>query len=300
MKTPKPHRYLSRDGHINVERSGWGNWHPEDWYHWLLMVSWTKLSLLVTCAYFILNLLFAFLYSLDSHGLTNARPDHFSDFFFFSVQTLTTIGYGRLTPVSFYTNCVVTLESLIGICNIGLITGLLFSRLSRPDARVMFSHYILVGPFDGKPTLMFRAANRRGNQILQAEIHVSLARNVKTLEGDDIRRFYDLKLTREYSPFFSLPWMVRHLIDETSPLYGVTPEQIRESETEFVVLLSGIDDVFGQTVHGRFAYNHEEILFNHRFIDMFRRDEKNHPIIDYDKFDGIEPVAVPLAIPIKT
>lgn len=154
----------------------------------------------------------------------------------------------------------------------------------------MFSHFAVIAPYEGVPALMFRAANRRGNQILQAQIHVSLTRNEKTFEGEAIRRVYDLPLLRSSSSFFNLTWTVRHTIDRTSPLYRQTSETLRQSETEIVVLLSGIDDVFGQTVHGRFAFNYEEILFNHRFVSMFRRDDNNHPIIDFELFDAVEPI----------
>ena len=281
---------MSRDGRINVQREGLHYRHPRDWYHWMLTLSWGRVLGLVAALYLSLNFAFAGLYCLDPGGISNTRVSHFSDYFFFSVQTLSTVGYGAMAPRSFYANSIVTLECLVGMLSVGLITGLLFSRFSRPSARVMFSHYAVIGPYEGIPTLTFRAANRRGNQILQAEVRVTLLRNEKTLEGEPLRRVYDLKLVRHYSPFFNLTWTVRHQIDKDSPLYGETPESLRTGETEILVLLSGIDDVFGQPVHSRFAFNHEEILFNHRFVSMFGRDEKNRPIIDYRKFDKVEDV----------
>ena len=286
-KTEKPHRYLSRDGRVNVERHGWRYWHAQDWYHWLLMQSWGTLLFLMGGLYLILNLLFALIFWSDPGGIANAHPYSFADAFFFSVQTLATIGYGHMFPQSFFSNVAVTAESLISICNYCFLSVLIFSRLSRATARVMFSHHAVIAPFDGAPTLMFRVANKRGNQILQAEVRVSLVRSETTMEGETLRRFYDLKLLRDHSSFFNLTWTVRHRIDESSPLFGATAEQIRESETEIIVLLSGIDDVFGQTVHGRFTYNHEEILFGHRFADMFGRDAHNRPVVDYNKFDEV-------------
>ena len=285
-----PHRFMSRDGHINVLRHGLHYHHPRDWYHWMLTLGWTKLIGIVAGVYVLINLMFAGLYFLDPGGITHARENSFTDCFFFSVQTLSTVGYGGMTPKSLYANGIVTIECLVSMLSVGLITGLMFSRFSRPSARVMFSHYTVIGPYEGLPTLTFRAANRRGNQILQAEVRVTLLRNEKTLEGESLRRVHDLKLVRHYSPFFNLTWTIRHQIDKDSPLYGETPESIAASETEILVLLSGIDDVFGQPVHSRFAFNHEEILFNHRFMSMFGRDERNRPIIDYRKFDKVEPV----------
>lgn len=152
----------------------------------------------------------------------------------------------------------------------------------------MFSHFAVVAPYEGTPTLMFRTANRRGNQILNAEIHVSLTRNEKTLEEEFVPRVYDMRLLRATSSFFNLTWTARHPIDELSPLHGQTHESLRASETEIIVLLSGVDDVYGQMVHGRFAFNHEEILYGYRFASMFGRDEKNQPTIDYTKFDEVE------------
>jgi len=240
--------------------------------------------------YIAINCLFAGLYMLDLDGIAGARPGNFFDAFFFSAQTLSTVGYGGMVPKSHYVNFVVVLENIATLLCFGLISGLFFSRFSRPSAKVMFSHFAVIAPYEGVPALMFRAANRRGNQILQAQIHVSLSRNEKTLEGESVRKVYDLRLLRSASSFFNLTWTVRHPIDELSPLYGESSESLRDSETEIVVLLSGVDDVFGQTVHGRFAYNHEEILFGYRFVSMFGRDEKHHPIVDFAKFDAVEPI----------
>jgi inward rectifier potassium channel len=285
------HRFVTRDGRINVRRLGVKYRHPRDWYHWMMTLSWAKLMLMVTFVYIAINVVFALLYMIEPRGINNMRPGSFSDAFFFSVQTLATIGYGVMSPHTFYTNMLVAVESLVGIFSTGLMTGLLFSRFSRPTARMMFSHYAVIGPYEGLPTLSFRVANRRGNQILQAEIRVSLARNERTLEGEQLRRVYDLKLVRDYSSFFNLTWTVRHQIDANSPLYGETPESILTNETEMIVLLSGIDDVFGQKVHGRFAYDHEEVLFGYRFANMFQRDERNRPLLNYDFFDEVEPLS---------
>jgi len=286
----KPHRFISRDGRVNVRRHGLSRRQPLDWYHLFLTTSWPRLFLITASAFVILNVLFALLYLVEAGGVAGARPYNFFDHFFFSVHVFSTLGFNQLNPASFYANMLVTAESFIGWCSLGLITGLLFSRFSRPSARVMFSHYAVVCPYEGVPTLTFRAANRRGNQILQSQIHVSLSRNERTLEGEYVRRVYDLALLRSTSSFFNLTWTIRHQIDETSPLYEETAASLRESETEIVVLLSGIDEALGQTVHGRFSYNNEEMVFGYRFASLFGRDEKHHPIIDFSKFDEIEPV----------
>lgn len=286
----RAHRFITRDGRVNIKKEGLSRHQPKDWYHLLLTVGWIKLLSIAGSAYLLINAVFGLLYLLEPGGVSNTRPYNFFDHFFFSVHVFSTLGFNQLNPMSFYSNMLVTIESFTGWCSFGLITGVLFSRFSRPSARVMFTHYATIAPYEGVPTLIFRAANRRGNQILQAQIHVSLTRNEKTLEGENVRRVYDLKLLRSTSSFFNLTWTVRHAIDTNSPLFGETHESLKQSETEIVVLLSGIDDAFGQTVHGRFAYNHEEVLFGYRFVSMFGRDEHRSPIVDFTKFDEVEPV----------
>lgn len=284
------HRFTFRDGRANVVRQGLRRLHMKDWYHWLMTLDRLPLIGVAMTVYLVLNFFFATLYFMDPSGIKGAPNGSFADCFFFSVQTLSTVGYGIMSPKSFYVNFVVTAECLVGMLSVGLITGLLFNRFSRPTSRVMFTHNVIIDSYEGLPTLMFRAANRRGNQILRAEMRVTLARTEKTLEGESLRRVHDLKLVRNQASSFSLPWTVRHQIDANSPLYGETVESMRASGSEITVLLTGIDDVFGQTIYSRFAYNNEEILFNHRFVTMFERDEHNRPIIDYRKFDLVEPV----------
>lgn len=293
MSNPEssPHHFVSRTGHVNIQRQGWHHYHhTKDAYHWLMEQSWPRLIAYVSLTYVVLNILFALLYMAEPGSIAEARPGNFLDHFFFSVQTLATVGYGQMHPTTNYGNLIVALESLMGMASIAIITGLVFTRFSRPTARVMFTDHAVVAPFDGLPTFMFRAANQRGNQLLQAKIHVTLARSERTLEGESIRRFYDLKLVRDATSFFSLTWTVRHQIDAASPLYNCTPESLAASESEIIVLLSGIDDVFGENVHARHAYYGDEILFNHRFIDMFIRDAENRPVIDYVNFNRTEPL----------
>ncbi len=287
-KEESVHRFISRDGRVNIKRHGLsGRWNF-DWNHFLLNATLLRLLCAAGLYFVTVNAFFGALYLLDPTGIETARPNNFFDYFFFSVHVFSTLGFNDLNSQSLYANILVSIESFVGWCSFGLITGLLFSRFSRPSSRVMFTHYAAVSPFEGTPTLIFRAANRRGNQILQAQISASLARNEKTLEGEKVRRIYDLKLLRSTSSFFNLTWTIRHSIDASSPLFGETDESLRESQTEIVVLLSGIDDTFGQTVHGRFAYNYEEIIFGYRFCSLFGRDKNNHPIIDFSKFDEIE------------
>ncbi len=190
--------------------------HPaiSDLYHWLLSLSWQKFLLLITVFYLVINLIFAVAYLTAGEGIANAKPGSFKDAFFFSIQTLSTVGYGSLYPETLYAQILVTIEVWIGLLLVAILTGLMFARFSRPTARVLFSKVAVICPFDGVPTLMFRAANRRQNQILEAQIQVSLVRNEISSEGHFMRRFYDLDLLRSQTPIFGLSWQVMHPIDE--------------------------------------------------------------------------------------
>ncbi|HEX4178338.1 MAG TPA: ion channel, partial [Rhizomicrobium sp.] len=186
-----------------MPREGW-----RDAYHLMLTMPTSAFMGVMAAAYLSINPLFAGLYSLDPTGVAQARPGRFIDDFFFSVQTLGTLGYGAMAPRSLYANILVTAESFTGILIIALFTGIIFARFSRPQARVVFSKVATVTPFDGVPTLMFRAANQRGNSILDAEVHVSLASQYTTREGVSMRRFLELKLVRPRNPLFALSWTI--------------------------------------------------------------------------------------------
>lgn len=283
-----PHRFVSRDGNFNIRKQGLARRQASDWYHLLLNLSFPALLSVLGLYFFICNAVFALLYMADSSFAASGQSHSFFNLFFFSVQIFTTLGFDQIRPPSFYSNVLMSVESFAGWCSFGLIAGILLSRFSRPSAHIMFSQCAVITPFDGEPTLAFRAANRRGNQLLQAEMHVTLARNEKTREGEDIRRVYELPLLRGRTSFFNLTWTLRHLINKKSPLYGQTPESLRNSETELIILLSGIDEAFGQAVYSRFSYNYEEIIMDVHFASMFVRDEHEGPLIDFAKFDVLE------------
>ena len=202
-----------------------------DFYHGILTASWLGFVARLAALFLAVNLVFAFLYVADRGGIANARPGNFADAFFFSVQTLGTLGYGVMAPKTLYTNLLVTAESFAGILIIALFAGMIFARFSRPFARVIFSKTAVITTFDGKPMLMFRAANQRGNSILDASAVVSLASNYTTREGDRIRRFQELRLVRSSNPLFALSWTVMHPIDETSPLCNLGLAEMIERTT---------------------------------------------------------------------
>ena len=285
-KNKPPVRSLARTprGQRMAEMKGQDNGRFMDFYHNVLTVSWPVFVLQLAGLFLTINLVFALAYAADRGGLANARPGNFADAFFFSVQTLGTLGYGVMAPRSLTANLLVTVESFTGIMIIALFTGIIFARFSRPFARVLFSNIAVVAPFDGIPTLMFRAANQRGEAILDASVTVSLARQHTTSEGVVMRRFQELKLLRSSSPLFALSWTVMHAIDESSPLYGLSPEDMDVAEMEIVIMLSGVDEILSDRIYARHAYWADEILWNRRFVDVISLHSSGRRIVDLHKF----------------
>jgi inward rectifier potassium channel len=255
-----------------------------DFYHDILTVSWPLFFAQLLAAFIIVNLIFAMFYVIDRGGIINARPGSFTDAFFFSVQTLGTLGYGVMAPRTLYTNLLVTAESFSGILTIALFTGIIFARFSRPFARVVFSRVAVVAPFDSVPTLMFRAANQRGEAIMDASVVVTLARMHTTLEGVTMRRFQELKLMRSSNSLFALSWTVMHPIDQDSPLYGLTAQDMVDRDMELVVTLNGLDEILADRIYARHAYWADEIVWNRRFVDVISTTPSGHRMVDLTKF----------------
>lgn len=265
-----------------------------DLYHWLLVISWRRFLGVLTLVYFGLTLLFAGLYLLTGNGIKDvAMPDQplsWRTAFFFSIHTLSTVGYGSMYPQTLVAHIIVAIEVFVGLLSIAILTGLMFARFSRPTARVIFSQVAVVCPLDGVPTLMFRAANRRDNRILEAQVRVSFVRDEVTQEGIALRRFYDLSLVRSQTPVFGLSWLIMHPIDENSPFYGKGAEQLQTEQTELWISLTGLDETFSQTIHSRFAYTAEDILWHHRFVDIFSQDTDGQWYLNLQLFHQTEPL----------
>ncbi len=255
-----------------------------DLYHFALRLSWCSFLLGGVALYLAANAVFALLYLVQPGSIANARPGAFADAFFFSVQTMATVGYGQMAPATLYANLVVTVETAVGLMFLALATGLVFARFSRPTARILFSRVAVIGPYDGTPTLSFRLANQRSNQILQAEVNAVLLRDEKTLEGAPIRRFYDLKLARYRTPVFALTFSVMHQIDEDSPLHGASAASLAADNAELIVTATGIDETIAQHVHARTSYLPHEILWDHRFVDVMGWTDDGSRVIDYRQF----------------
>lgn len=279
-----------RLGNSRIKRIGVPRWHWSDIYHWMLTLTWPRFFLLVGTAYLLTNLLFAAAFYAMPGSVANARPDSFLDVVFFSIETLATVGYGYMNPGSTYGHVVASIEILIGMVEVATVTGLLFARFSRPTSRIMFSDVAVITPFNGVPTLMLRTGNERANLILEASVRASLVRREHTLEGQLFTRFYDLALERDQTGVFALSWTIMHRIDESSPLWGKTQQDLHDEGTTLTVAISGTDDTLNDFVHARQSYSAEHIYFNHHFADiMSDKVDGDLRILDFSKFHDIHP-----------
>jgi inward rectifier potassium channel len=288
-------RLINKDGSFNVTRQGLNFFTSLSVYHHLLEMPWWRFIGAASLGYFCMNLFFGFVYMLiGMQGLEGSQAssllDELFQAFFFSVQTSSTIGYGHITPGSLSADLVVTIESFIGLLGFALVTGLVFARFSRPTAKILFSEKAVVGPYKEITAFMFRIVNARKNQIieLEAQLHFSC---VEEKEGGKKRNFYQLPLERTRVPFFPLSWTIVHPIDEQSPLYGSTHEQLLKKDAEFMILLTGMDDTFNQTVFSRSSYKADEIVFGAKFTSIYQGHGDGHAIIiDIARLGDIEKV----------
>jgi inward rectifier potassium channel len=286
-------RFLNRDGSFNVRREGLAFFRSLSAYHALLTTSWPRFFLLSALGYFATNTVFAVAYLVCGPGALRGSTavglgPRFAEAFFFSVQTIATIGYGVLSPNGIAANLVSSLEALVGLMGFALVTGIRFSRFSRPTPHITFSDNAVVAPFRGGQALMFRVANERSNQLTNVQARVILSR----LEGEaasGARRFHELVLDRPQVVFFPLHWVVVHPIDEQSPLRGITPQQFAAADSELLILLSAMDETFFQTVHVRSSYKPQEIAWGMKFGDMFLRTDDGLVGIDMRKIHDLEP-----------
>jgi inward rectifier potassium channel len=262
----------------------------DDLYHLLLGASWARVLLLVASAYLAINALFACVYLAGRDCISGAVPGSFGDAFFFSVQTFSTIGYGVMAPRNAFASVVVTVEAFTGLVMVAMATGLMFAKFSRPTARVLFSDRMVVAIRNGRPTLMVRMANERANDILEASFRVTVLKSEVSAEGEKMRRVHDVKLVRGDTPLFTLTFQALHVIDETSPLHGVTPEAVGEEGMRFIVTVTGLDATFATTIHARRIYQAEDIVWNARFADVLSTTPDGQLQLDYRKFHDVLPL----------
>src|SRR6266542_1870244 len=262
-----------------------------DLYHSMLTARWWVFFLLVVAAYVSLNALFALAYLALGDAIEHARPGSFADAFFFSVQTMATVGYGNLWPRTTAANLLATAEMFVGGLGLALVTGLVFAKFARPTARVLFSRVAVVRTWEGVPSFTFRMANARSSQIVEARVGVMLVRTERTAEGDEVRRLHDLTLVRAQHALFALTWTAIHRIDAASPLRGADAASLAEAGAVIVVSFSGFDENLATTVHTRHSYPADEVLWGRRFADVLLRGPRGERFIDYRRFHDTEPEA---------
>ena len=266
-----------------------------DIYHWTLTLTWPQFAGFVLSIYVALNFIFSIFYYLGRpciNGMTS-----FADAFFFSVETLATVGYGHLYPDTLYGHVVATTEIMTGMFGMAVITGIIFVRFSRPTARLVFSRRLVISSFDGQPALMMRVANQRHQAMAEAEFRVMLIRNELVKEGAHMRRFYPLLLQFDRLITFPVALTIRHIIDEKSPLYGSTMEDLQKGDVRILASIVCIDTVIPAAVQSQHHYTWRDIHFGHRFVEIYNDIDDHHMTVDYGLLHEIEPADKPMQRP---
>ncbi len=292
-------RMMNPDGRFNVERQTTGLW--DNTYFNLVTMPWLTFVLLVLAAFIIMNCLFALLYcGIGVEHLSGMEPgsftQNFANAYFFSSQTLTTVGYGHISPNGLITNILASFESFLGLLSFALISGLLYGRFSRQRAKIVFSENMLVAPYRSGRGIMFRMGNARRSEIIETEVQVILAIN-QLSENDTLeRKFFSLELEINRVSFFSLSWTIVHALDERSPIFGFTHEDLSAANVEFMVLVKGTDEANHQNVHARRSYVADEIVWNARFLPVISRNKEGLPHVlnrQIGAFELLEPDETP-------
>jgi len=279
-------RIINKDGSFNVRRQGetWRDLHP---YLHLINMGWTQFLMTILLAYLAMNVIFATIYFALGPGQlsgTESAPNaaRFLTGFFFSAQTLSTVGYGHIAPTGLAANVVAAIESMIGILAFAVATGLLYGRVSRPSARIGFSRNAVVAPYQDGQSLQFRVVNRRRNSLTELETQI-IVMTVEVENGELKRKYARLKLERSQVLFLALTWTLVHPIDAESPFWGKTAGDLDRLQAELLILIKGYDDTFNQTVVTRHSYRHDEIVWAGRFAPAFHVDATGDLVLEVSK-----------------
>jgi inward rectifier potassium channel len=284
-----PSRRITIGDRRHVVTHGLKTYFWQDIYHHALTVRWPLFFAVAALLFLLLNFGFALLYLLGDHAIANQGPAGLLGAFFFSVETLATVGYGDMHPDTIYGHAIATCEIFVGMSGIALTTGMIFARFSRPHARIIFANCVVVRPIDGRLTLMVRAANARQNVIVEAKARMRLMRSETSPEGFFLRKVHDLQLIREQHPVFLLGWSLMHVIDENSPLFGQTLESLKATSAELMLMIEGLDETTMQPMQARYAWAPELILWQHRYVDLLTEfGDETH--LDYGKFHEAVPL----------
>lgn len=294
-------RLMNKDGSSNVKRGGLAFHETTSTFHFLITMKWFKFILLVLTSYIVVNFIFACTYFfIDPEHIGgmiySTTWGKFKEIFFFSAQSLTTVGYGRLNPTSSFNSSIAAIESLMGLLGFALATGLLYGRFSRPVARILFSKTAVIAPYKGFTAFMIRIANKNKSELLDPEATVVMS-YVSNENGVGVRKFSNLKLELTHVTLLTMSWTIVHPIDEESPLYGWTAEDFLKNQVEFLVLLRAYEETFAQTVHARSSYQGEEVAFGAKFISIIKPNENNSVTVELNNISNIE--MVPLFEEIK-
>lgn len=291
MSLPNPDRNqrLLEGGRLTLKTTGLERRVMDDLYYHLMAARWRVVIGWLVLSWLGLNLVFALLYWSTGAVIEGARPGSFADAFFFSIQTITTVGYGGLAPGNLTADILMTLESISGLVSIATASGIFFAKFSKPTARIRFSSSPVIGNRDGLRCLMFRVGNTRGNNIADAQLRAVLTRLDRTPEGESVRRFQPLALTRPSTPLFPILWMGVHPIDDRSPLRGMSAEELEEVGAQVLVTVLGIDEDLGQPLHASYSYLASDIVWDARLDDMVHVDGKGQRVVDFRNFHAVRP-----------
>jgi len=285
MSAPAPRGKgrLVRLGSREVRAHGLPSHAWRDLFHHSMTAPWSLFFASFAGIFLTINTFYATLYWLGDAPIANARPG-FEDLFYFSIETLATVGYGDMHPQTSYGHLVATIEIFTGMSALAVMTGLVFARFSKPRARVLFASHPVIGLYEGRNALMLRMANARHNMVAEANARLWMTRVETTAEGQTMRRFHDLKLERAQNPVFALSWTIFHIIDATSPLHGQDAAALALAQASFVVTLIGLDETSAQTVYARHDYEHHALRWDQAYVDILGQDENGVAIIDYGRF----------------
>lgn len=256
-----------------------------DFYYHLLESSWPKLIFIIISFYIIVNIIFSLIYYNIGEGISNFSGT-LMDAFFFSIQTMSTIGYGFMAPTSLATNLVVVFQSTFGLISLAGITGIIFAKISRPHAKIIFSKNILYTTINDKRVLTFRIANARGNDIVEANLNASVLIKEVTPEGESFLKIHTMKLSREKTPFFKLSWVVFHEINDDSPLQNVSIDD--PCLKAIAITITGHDSTYSSTIYSRYNYNPTDIMKDRYFVDIMSEGADGEMMIDYSKFHDLK------------
>ena len=288
MPKRKPIRTL-RVGDTKILTHGTRHSGLRDPYHLVLTLSWTGFFMALVGVFIVLNLLFGTLYWLMPGSVSNTHDGAFLDYFFFSAETLATVGYGVMSPATLVGHVLATFESLTGMVGVAVITGLVFARFSKPTARILFSHHLLIRNLDGKRVLMLRMANERHNRIVEATATLSLLRLEVNAEGEHFVRIHDLHLVRRRTPVFVLTWTLIHVIDEKSPFFGLSASEILAHHPRITVSVSGHDETMAATVYASHNYEAKDVVFDAHFVDIISETPEGERTVNMTRFHDIQP-----------